>query len=42
VLASECGFEPFERNDGLWPDCDTPFDLPYNNYLRRLDHDGME
>ena len=20
VLASECGFEPYERDDGLWPD----------------------
>jgi arylsulfatase A-like enzyme len=41
VLASECGFEPFERDDGLWPDCDTPFDLPYNNYLRKLGYEGL-
>ena len=34
VLASECGFEPYERDDGLWPS--APYDLPYNEYLRNL------
>lgn len=36
VLASQCGFEPFERDDGLWPDSMVPEDLPYNRYLRSL------
>ena len=34
VFASECGFEPYERDDGLWPDEINPRDLPYNRYLR--------
>ncbi len=34
VLASECGFEPFERDDGLWPDESGPRDTAYNRYLR--------
>lgn len=34
VLAGQCGFEPFERDDGLWPDRLVPADLPYNRYLR--------
>lgn len=34
VLASQCGFEPFERDDGLWPDQSDPTDLAYNRYLR--------
>jgi arylsulfatase A-like enzyme len=36
VLASQCGFEPYERDDGLWPDQLVPEDLPYNRYLRAL------
>jgi arylsulfatase A-like enzyme len=40
VLAGECGFEPFERDDGLWPDRGTPPDLRYNDYLRRLGYAG--
>lgn len=36
VLASQCGFEPYERDDGLWPDETVPKDLPYNRYLRSL------
>ncbi|MCV0395663.1 MAG: alkaline phosphatase family protein [Rhizobiaceae bacterium] len=36
VLASQCGFEPYERDDGLWPDALVPEDLPYNRYLRSL------
>jgi arylsulfatase A-like enzyme len=40
VLAAECGFEPFERDDGLWPDRGTPPDLRYNEYLRRLGYAG--
>ncbi len=34
VLASECGFEPYERDDGLWPDQPSSNDLAYNRYLR--------
>jgi arylsulfatase A-like enzyme len=38
VLAAECGFEPFERDDGLHP---GPSDrLPYNRYLRALGYEG--
>ena len=36
VFASECGFEPYERDDGLWPDEAEPYDLAYNRYLRDL------
>jgi arylsulfatase A-like enzyme len=34
VFASECGFEPYERDDGLWPDEIAPRDIAYNRYLR--------
>ncbi len=34
VLVSECGFEPFERDDGLHPDQSVDPDLRYNRYLR--------
>lgn len=34
VFASECGFEPYERDDGLWPDEIDPRDTAYNRYLR--------
>ena len=34
VLVSECGFEPFERDDGLHPDRSVKPDLAYNEYLR--------
>lgn len=40
VLVSECGFEPYERDDGLHPDQSVSPDLPYNNYLRKLGYDG--
>jgi arylsulfatase A-like enzyme len=35
ILASECGFEPFERDDGLHSDGPSSFDLAYNRYLRQ-------
>jgi arylsulfatase A-like enzyme len=35
VYASECGFEPYERDDGLWPESIVPIDLRYNAYLRK-------
>jgi arylsulfatase A-like enzyme len=40
VYASECGFEPYERDDGLWPDQSAPYDLPYNVYLRELGYEA--
>jgi arylsulfatase A-like enzyme len=40
VLASECGFEPFERDDGLWPDEPASADLAYNRYLRSKGYEG--
>jgi arylsulfatase A-like enzyme len=44
VLVSECGFEPFERDDGLYgigPDGRHDEREPrYNDYLRELGYDG--
>ncbi len=44
VLVSECGFEPFERDDGLYgigPDGRYDEREPrYNDYLRNLGYDG--
>jgi arylsulfatase A-like enzyme len=40
VLARECGFEPFERDDGLWPDVPSSTDLAYNRYLRSRGYEG--
>ena len=34
VLASECGFEPFERDDGEHPNQNFNPDLAYNRWLR--------
>ncbi|NQV60911.1 MAG: sulfatase-like hydrolase/transferase [Alphaproteobacteria bacterium] len=34
VWVSQCGFEPFERDDGLHPDQSVDPNLTYNNYLR--------
>jgi len=36
IYASECGFEPYERDDGLHPDQVVDPDLAYNRYLKRL------
>ncbi len=36
VYARECGFEPYERDDGLHPDQTVDPDLAYNRYLKRL------
>jgi len=40
VLQAECGFEPFERDDGLHPD--GPYDPhpAYDRYLQRQGYDG--
>ncbi|RAH39473.1 sulfatase-like hydrolase/transferase [Halomonas sp. SL1] len=40
VLVSQCGFEPFERDDGLHPDQSADPDLRYNQYLRRQGYDS--
>lgn len=40
VLVSECGFEPFERDDGLHPDQSVNPDLRYNEYLRSKGYEG--
>jgi arylsulfatase A-like enzyme len=42
ILASECGFEPYERDDGLWGWSNdfVPKNLPYNNYLNSLGYEG--
>ena len=36
VLASQCGFEPYERDDGLHPDQSADPNLAYNKWLRQL------
>ena len=40
VLAAECGFEPYERDDGLCAERDVMADLRYNQYLRNLGYTG--
>jgi arylsulfatase A-like enzyme len=40
VFAAECGFEPYERDDGLWPEATNPAGLAYNRYLRALGYDA--
>lgn len=40
VYVRECGFEPFERDDGLHPDKISNPDLPYNRYLRSKGYEG--
>jgi len=39
VFAAECGFEPFERDDGLHPDESADRGLAYNKYLRDLGYE---
>ena len=40
ILAGECGFEPFERDDGLHPDEALDPALAYNRYLRAQGYDS--
>ncbi len=40
VLVSECGFEPYERDDGLHPDEIADPNLRYNAWLREQGYDG--
>lgn len=40
LLVSECGFEPFDRDDGLHPDRRGDLDFAYNRYLRERGYGG--
>lgn len=40
VLIRQCGFEPYERDDGLHPDQVVSPELKYNAYLREQGFDG--
>lgn len=40
VRASECGFEPYERDDGLHPEGHRSDEPAYNTYLRSKGYDG--
>lgn len=40
ILIGECGFEPFERDDGLHPNEALDPGLRYNRYLRGLGYDS--
>jgi arylsulfatase A-like enzyme len=39
MYARECGFEPYERDDGLHPDGSVDPGLAYNRYLKRLGYE---
>lgn len=39
IFASQCGFEPYQRDDGLHPDRSADPDLAYNRYLRDLGYE---
>jgi arylsulfatase A-like enzyme len=40
TLVSECGFEPYARDDGLHPDKSRDPHVAYNEYLRRKGYPG--
>ena len=40
MLAAQCGFEPYERDDGIHPSSGHDPDPAYNDYLRRHGFDG--
>jgi arylsulfatase A-like enzyme len=40
VLSSECGFEPYDRDDGLHPSGRPQRNAPFNAYLRERGYDG--
>ncbi len=40
ILASQCGLDPVERDDGLWPDRAVDPNHAYNAYLRSRGYDG--
>jgi arylsulfatase A-like enzyme len=41
VLAAECGFEPYDRDDGLHPPGRAHSSAPFNAYLRAKGYDGQ-
>lgn len=40
ISSVQCGLEPVERDDGLWPDQIASPNLAYNRYLREKGYDG--
>ena len=40
VLTAECGLEPYERDDGLWPDQIVDPNYAYNEYLKSKGYNG--
>ena len=40
IFSMQCGLEPVERDDGLWPDQIASPNLAYNRYLRAQGYDG--
>ncbi|MDP6093116.1 MAG: sulfatase-like hydrolase/transferase [SAR324 cluster bacterium] len=40
MLVSQCGFEPWERDDGVHPDQSVDPDMAYNQYLRNQGYAG--
>ena len=42
LLVSQCGFEPWERDDGLHPDQSADPDLAYNCFLHEQGYKGSE
>ena len=40
IYLSQCGFEPYERDDGLHPDQSVDPDLAYNRYLNEQGYPG--
>lgn len=40
ILVSQCGFEPYERDDGLHPNPVADPNLAYNRYLRQRGYDS--
>ena len=41
MYVAECGFEPAERDDGLWPNDERAAEMPYNRFLRSHGFDGI-
>ena len=40
ILLSECGFEPWEKDDGMHPDQSADPEMAYNRYLRKHGYEG--
>ena len=41
IQLSECGFEPYERDDRLWENDDfPPPNFVYNNHLRSIGYES--